>query len=139
MRTYAGVVVVGADGRVALQIRDDVPWIANPGMITTFGGLAEGDETPRAAAVRELGEELGIVPDAADLIELARQDKRETDGDLTHCVLYQLSVSTVAGLRTHEGAGVLVGPHREVLLDTRLTPTCRVAVEAFAERLERGR
>jgi 8-oxo-dGTP pyrophosphatase MutT (NUDIX family) len=134
MHTYAGVVLVGGDGRVAVQIRDDVPWIANPGRVTTFGGLAEGEETAPLAAVRELGEELGLSVSPGDLVEVAREDKTEADGTATHCVLYRLAVATVDGLRTREGAGVLTGPAGTVLGDARLTDTCRLAVRSAAAR-----
>ena len=48
MRTYAGVILVDPDGRIALQERDDRPDVVNPGRVTTFGGLAERAETPVA-------------------------------------------------------------------------------------------
>ena len=70
----AGAVIVLCDerGRVALQLRDDVPGVADRGHWGLFGGWLEGAETPTAGALRELGEELGLRLDAADLVALGQ-------------------------------------------------------------------
>lgn len=52
--------VLVADGRYVLQLRDDKPGIAAPGMWALFGGTVEPDEQPSDAVVREIGEELGV-------------------------------------------------------------------------------
>jgi 8-oxo-dGTP pyrophosphatase MutT (NUDIX family) len=51
-----GIVLLleGADGRIAMQQRDDMPYWG------LFGGWIEAGETPESAAVRELVEELSI-------------------------------------------------------------------------------
>src|SRR5262249_37475556 len=56
----ACVLLVTADRRLILQLRDDIPTIDNPGMITPFGGGAEAGETPKICALRELAEETGL-------------------------------------------------------------------------------
>ena len=57
--------LVAADGRVLLQQR---PAGKQHGGLWEFpGGKLEAGESPEAALVRELGEELGIVVDARDL------------------------------------------------------------------------
>ena len=45
-----------------LQLRDFEPSILYPGHWGGFGGAAEGDETSRVAAARELEEEIGYCP-----------------------------------------------------------------------------
>jgi len=131
MRTYAGVILVDPDGRIALQERDDRPDVVNPGRVTTFGGLAESAETPVAAACRELHEELGITVVAEQLAEIMVRAKIDHDGLTTRCVVYSLAVPDVDRLQVAEGTGALVGPPARVLSDSRLTETCALAVRAL--------
>ena len=57
MKSREGVVLIlcDASGRIALQLRDDIPntW-------GLFGGWMEESETPESAAARELEEELSV-------------------------------------------------------------------------------
>lgn len=131
MRIYAGVVPVAPDGQIALQERDDRPDVVNPGMVTTFGGLAEGAESSLDAACRELHEELGLTAAPAELVEILVRDKVDHDGRGTRCVIYSLAVPGVTGLVVAEGTGALVGRPAVLLADPRLTPTCALAVRAL--------
>jgi 8-oxo-dGTP diphosphatase len=47
-------------GRYVMQLRDDKPGISEPGVWALFGGSVEEGESPDAALIREVGEELGI-------------------------------------------------------------------------------
>jgi 8-oxo-dGTP pyrophosphatase MutT (NUDIX family) len=49
-----------ADGRYVMQLRDSKPEIFYPDHWGCFGGAVEPDETPVAALVRELAEELAV-------------------------------------------------------------------------------
>jgi len=53
-------VLIKQNGEYVVQKRDNIPNIAEPGMLTFWGGAADGDETPKMAAVRELLEETGL-------------------------------------------------------------------------------
>lgn len=55
------VLLVG--DRYLLQLRDDKPEIDHPGVWGLFGGRVEPSETPAAALLREVGEELSASPD----------------------------------------------------------------------------
>jgi len=48
------------DGKYALQLRDDKPGIAAPGMWSLFGGAVRPDEQPRDTVLREVSEELTL-------------------------------------------------------------------------------
>lgn len=63
----AGVILEDVRGRIALQLRDDNPKIANPGMWSVFGGHIEENEPPAIAAKREMKEELSIEIDLGKL------------------------------------------------------------------------
>ncbi|MFE2283867.1 NUDIX domain-containing protein [Streptomyces sp. NPDC059443] len=56
----AEVIVTTPDGKVLLQLRDDIPGICWPGYWHTLGGAREEGETPYETARRELLEEAGI-------------------------------------------------------------------------------
>ncbi len=72
---YAGVVLWGQSGDLLLQLRDDVPGIVNPGMVGTFGGGGIEGERPEEAAIREIGEETGMVLTPDQLIPLERRER----------------------------------------------------------------
>ena len=56
------------DGRYVLQLRDDRPDIAAPGLWGLFGGLLHPGEEPEAGLARELSEELDIQVKAGRLV-----------------------------------------------------------------------
>jgi len=58
-RTTAGIVLVDADGLILMQLRDDIPTIADPGCWVIPGGELDSNETPEDGARREFLEETG--------------------------------------------------------------------------------
>ena len=58
-RATAGIVLVDADGRILMQLRDDIPTIADPGCWVVPGGEIDAGETPEDGARREFFEETG--------------------------------------------------------------------------------
>jgi 8-oxo-dGTP diphosphatase len=64
---FTAGLLVDADGRLLLQLRDDKPDIVNPGVWGTFGGLLEPFETPEEGFLRELDEELCWQPASCEL------------------------------------------------------------------------
>lgn len=54
--------VILVNGAYVLQLRDDIPGIAYPGMWTLFGGALEPQEESEAGVRREIMEELNIMP-----------------------------------------------------------------------------
>jgi 8-oxo-dGTP pyrophosphatase MutT (NUDIX family) len=123
----AGVMMVTADGRLILQLRDDIPMIDNPGMITSFGGAAERGETPIQCALRELEEETGLRVDASALRWLGAASRRDFRGNNTACVFYELRNVDPASLAVTEGTAILLSPD-EVATDGRVTLLCREMV-----------
>jgi 8-oxo-dGTP pyrophosphatase MutT (NUDIX family) len=120
----AGVVLVARDGRLILQLRDDIPEIDNPGKITPFGGSAERGETPVECALRELAEETGLQADPTELRLLDTVSKRDFRGNNTACVFYVLRNIDPASLKITEGTAIVLS-FAQAAADPRLTPTCR--------------
>ena len=58
-RVTVGVILVDAAGQVLMQLRDDIPTIADPGCWVNPGGVLDPGEDPEAGARRELLEETG--------------------------------------------------------------------------------
>jgi len=54
--------LVTPDRRYLLQLRDDIPGIWYPDHWGLFGGAIEPGESPEQALMREVEEELGVVP-----------------------------------------------------------------------------
>lgn len=79
MPRYAVAAVFVEDelGRVALQLRDDIPTIRFPNHWSLWGGKVEQDETPLAAAVRELGEELTLTVQEDALTRVCERERGE--------------------------------------------------------------
>ena len=62
-----GALIIDVQGRMLLQRRDTKTSIYFPGLWGVFGGSCEGSETPEAAIVREIREELSIGVSAVKL------------------------------------------------------------------------
>jgi 8-oxo-dGTP pyrophosphatase MutT (NUDIX family) len=129
----AGVFLLTGDGRLVLQLRDDIPAIDNPGMITTFGGAAEPGETAIACALREIAEETGLRPDPAELRYLGAVSKRDRNDNMTACVFFVLSGVDPEALAVTEGTAIVLSLV-EAEADARLTPACRAMAARMLTR-----
>src|SRR5437870_13262281 len=70
IREGTSAILLSTDGRLLLQLRDDLPHLTDPGKISLFGGRREGDESFLECVVREVHEEIGyyLPPDRFTLI-----------------------------------------------------------------------
>ena len=120
----AGVFLLTPDGRIILQLRDDIPGIDNPGKITSFGGAAEPGETPVECALRELSEETGVKVEPDALRYLDAVSKLDFRGNPTACIFFTLAGIEPASLAVTEGAAIVLSPE-EVARHPRTTPACK--------------
>lgn len=69
-REGTSALLVSTDGRLLMQLRDDLPHVSDPGKISLFGGRREGTETFLECVVREIHEEIGhyVPPERFELI-----------------------------------------------------------------------
>jgi 8-oxo-dGTP diphosphatase len=126
----AGVILHDAAGRVLMQLRDDAPGIAYPGWWTVFGGGVEPGETLRAAAAREVAEEIGVALDPAALVPFARALSSWGEGRLR---LYLFAAPAGFGpeaVRVAEGAGFAFLTPAQVA-SMRVIPEVQAAVGRF--------
>ncbi|MBV9869350.1 MAG: NUDIX domain-containing protein, partial [Frankiaceae bacterium] len=109
---YAGLLLQCANGDVLLQDRDNRAGIENAGLITTFGGLAEGDEFEYEAAIREAREELGLDLKPEDLEHLCDIRKTERDGSSTRVSVWIVEGVEPRSIQVFEGRGFVRGTVR---------------------------
>lgn len=99
-------VLMDADGRYLLQLRDDVPHIWYPGHWGVFGGSVEAGEDELAALHRELEEELEFaVTETRELVRF-EFDMRPLGLKSYFRSYYEIVVTAVqaSSLVLHEGA-----------------------------------
>ena len=77
-RTTVGVILLNDIGQVLMQLRDDIPTIADPGCWVNPGGVLEPGEMPEDGARRELFEETGYR--AGPLMLAHERTLRRTEG-----------------------------------------------------------
>ncbi|MEM8637377.1 MAG: NUDIX hydrolase [Cyanobacteria bacterium P01_G01_bin.54] len=135
VRTEVALAILYQRGQFLLQLRDDIPGIAAPGLWAFFGGHIEPGETPMMALLREVAEEIGYTltpsPYPVGIVETDRVIRHIYAAPLTATV-EQLQLqegwdfalvspeAIVAGEQYSAIAGQsrpLSAPHREILLD----------------------
>lgn len=70
VREGTSALLISTDGRLLMQLRDDLPHVSDPGKISLFGGRREGTESFLECVVREVHEEIGyyLPPERFELI-----------------------------------------------------------------------
>ncbi len=106
------VVLLRQYGQYVLQQRDNLPHIADAGMVSIWGGkVEEGDASPADAALREVFEETGVKLDPSSLVHLESYDtngKSATNYDkqvLAH--LYFAEVDKSVTIQCYEGEALV--------------------------------
>lgn len=135
MNQYAGILVVTTDGRLALQQRDNIPSIKNPGKISTFGGAVETGESLRLAAVRELEEEASTKLDPNSLEEFGTyQQTQELDGHDTTVHIFLARNVNPQNLIIKEGKSVHFITPGEDLISLNCTRICRLVLQDYLSK-----
>ena len=101
MNAFAGVILEDEFGRILLQLRDNIPRIANPNQWGLFGGRIETGEIPFEAALREIEEELCIKlsPDRLHPFTIYRDSPKQC----FYRFHYQVAAGEIAAIRLTEG------------------------------------
>ena len=137
VRESAAAILLDEDGRLLMQLRDNVPDIREPGKIGLFGGRREGDESFLDCIVREIQEELGYYLPPARFELLARwsgPDYAAPDGTI-HAELFLARGVPVARLTIAEGTLKIVAIDELEQVRPLLSLPTRYALDTFLPRI----
>jgi 8-oxo-dGTP pyrophosphatase MutT (NUDIX family) len=135
-REIAAALLIDVNGNVLLQQRDNIPHIIQPGKVGLFGGHREGEETFLECVVREIAEEISQHIPAErfqHLFSLDGADPERPGGHLRGEFFVAYDVPTDALVIT-EGKLLIVLPDAIRKVQSKLTPTTLMAVNAFMSR-----
>jgi ADP-ribose pyrophosphatase YjhB (NUDIX family) len=127
-RAVAVGLITAPDGRILLQLRDDKPGLPGSGMWGFFGGHLEEGESPSAAFLRELDEELGWRPRRFELFA-TRDVERDGWHVTSHAYAAHLDVP-VEQLTLGEGQAMSLFPTDA--LPEKLAPAARPVIRDYA-------
>src|SRR5215471_3678285 len=104
-REIAAAVLVDTNGRLLLQLRDNIPNILYPGKVGLFGGHREGDETFLECVVREVHEELSFyfLPERFEAIASRSGPDTEVPGGLFRAEFFVVRDVPVEKVKVTEG------------------------------------
>ena len=141
VRESAAAILLDEDGRLLMQLRDNVPNIREPGKIGLFGGRREGDESFLDCIVREIQEELGSHLPPNRFEHLARwsgPDYAAPEGTI-HAELFLARGVPVEKLTIAEGTLKIVAVEELEQVRSLLSLPTRYALDTFLPRIRSHR
>lgn len=133
LRQCTSAILVSTDGRLLLQLRDNVPDISDPGKISLFGGQREAFESFLECVVREVYEEIGwyIPPERFELIgSYSGADPLTPNGRL-HCEVYASTEVPTDALTITEGTLRIVAMDELATVQDLLSTPAKYALGIF--------
>ncbi|MCC8965151.1 NUDIX domain-containing protein [Bradyrhizobium sp. Pear76] len=136
MREGTSALLISTDGRLLMQLRDDLPHVSDPGKVSLFGGRREGTESFLECVVREIHEEIGyyLPPERFELIgRYSGADHLTPSGTLHGEVFLARDVPTDQ-LKVTEGRLEIVDIDELERIRGRLARPAEYALEIFLKR-----
>lgn len=136
VREGTSALLVSTDGRLLMQLRDDLPHVSDPGKISLFGGRREGTETFLECVVREIHEEIGyyLPPERFERIgQYSGPDHSTPNGTLRGEVFLARDVP-INQLRATEGRLEIVAIDDLARVSGMLARPATYALEIFLNR-----
>ncbi len=136
LREGAAAILLGQDGRLLMQLRDDVPHIRDPGMISLFGGRREADESFLDCIVREIDEEIGYYLPPARFERIGRWFGPDyaVPGGTFHGEIFLARAVPVERLTITEGRLKIVAIDELEQLGNSLALLAQYALEIYMKR-----
>jgi len=137
MVEVAGVLLV-QNGEYVVQKRDHIPGIAHPGQLAPWGGLVEGDESPKQGAVRELLEETGVAVSEEDLNFLTKlsikAESIRSKGQMVDVYLYSVEIAADVPVVCNEGEKLVRIKGVQDIRDDEREGYLIAAIEAYEQQ-----
>ena len=133
IREGAAAILVGNNGRLLLQLRDNLPHVSDPGKIGLFGGRREGDESFLDCVVREVHEEIGLFLPRERFEFIGRYfgPDHSTPGGTRHGEVFVVRDVPVDRLTVAEGSLKIVAMDGLEQIHDLLAPSAKSALEIF--------
>lgn len=136
LREGTSAILIGTDGRLLLQLRDNFPHVSDPGKISLFGGRREGNESFLDCVVREIHEEIGLYlpPERFELIGRYLGPDHSTPNGRLHGEVFVARDVPVDELTITEGSLQVVALDDLERISDMLAPPAKCALEIFFNR-----
>ena len=108
-----------------------------PGLWNEFGGWIEDDETPEAAALREINEELGVSLSASELSPLGAVTVLQGESTVEVYFFSAPLRAKLSELRLGEGSGFALFGFEEIQ-SLQMPPETKLALDRHYEKLGFG-
>jgi 8-oxo-dGTP pyrophosphatase MutT (NUDIX family) len=133
IREGASAILVDTDGQLLFQLRDDFPYIADPGKLDFFGGGREGNESFLDCVVREVQEEIGfyIAPEQFEFIGRNVGPDHWVPDCILHDEIFLARGVPIERLTITEGRLRIVAFDELEHIQDLLAPSARRALEVF--------
>lgn len=135
-REGTSALLISTDGRLLMQLRDDLPHVSDPGKISLFGGRREGTETFLECVVREVHEEIGyyLPPERFERIGTYSGPDHLTPNGTLHGEVFLARDVPVDQLTVTEGRLVIVAVDELDRIGDRLARPAEYALAIFLKR-----
>jgi 8-oxo-dGTP diphosphatase len=136
VREGTSAILVSTDGRLLLQLRDDVPHITWPGKTSLFGGQREGDESFLECVTREIHEEIGLnlPPERFERIGYYSGPDPSTPNGTVRGEVFLARDLPLDALNVTEGKLRVVALNELPQIQDALTPLAKYALDLFLKR-----
>ncbi|MBR1157036.1 NUDIX domain-containing protein [Bradyrhizobium sp. JYMT SZCCT0428] len=135
-REGTSAILFDTEGRLLLQLRDDLPHVTDPGKISLVGGRREGDETFLECVVRQIHEEIGyyLAPGRFQLIGRYFGPDHSTPNGTLHGELFLARNVPVDMLVVTDGRVQIVAADELEHIRELLAPPATYALEILRKR-----
>lgn len=130
MFEWSGAILVTPEYKIIMQQRDDKPDIANPGLVSFFGGAIEPGENKEQALIRELKEEISYTVKKYTFFKTFEKHQK-THGSDWNCHVFVVHDVNPNELVVREGQGLVLVTKDSYIEREDLTSLSRQVLQEF--------